>query len=596
MPIPKSPKRGAFAGRPERQPANFDDMSKSPTELKAEILRLTREYSAMVHSGQRPGDDTAHAPWRPGQTIPYAGRVFNQDEVEAAVGSTLDFWLTLGPEGEAFEKEFAALLGVKFSLLVNSGSSANLVALASLTTHKLPSPKRVQPGDEVITVAAGFPTTVSPILQLGAVPVFIDNDPVSGNIRVDQLESAYVAGKTKAVMIAHALGNPFDVGAVLAFCRKYDLWLIEDNCDALGCTYSLPVSKAKTLGLDHLLKLAEANGCSPDGPSGAAESPTGGRAYSPKVPFIRSGILTAYTGTFGDISTQSFYPPHHLTMGEGGAVNIISRPPLKTYAESFRDWGRDCWCASGKDDSCGKRFQWQLGELPKGYDHKYIYSHLGYNLKPLDPQAAIGRQQLKKLPAFIEARKQNWEILRAGLADLEDVFEFTLPTHATRWIPPSERSTTGLTALSSQPLASTFDLNFDWDSSGCRTDTSWFGFMIRVKPTAPFSHTDLGRHLDQHKIGNRMFFGGNLLRQPVFVQLRKDRPEALRLVSADGRALTPAQRENELKASVNGAASSPLPGADAIMNQALFLGTYPGLTAEMLGYEIEIVRKFVRGN
>ena len=568
-------------------------MSKSPPELKAEILRLTREYSALVHTGQRPGDDTAHAPWAPGQTIPYAGRVFNQDEVEAAVGSTLDFWLTLGPEGEAFEKELASLLGVKFSLLVNSGSSANLVALAALTTHKLPSHKRIQPGDEVITVAAGFPTTVSPILQLGAVPVFIDNDPVSGNIRVEQLESAYAAGKTKAVMIAHALGNPFDVRAVLAFCRKYDLWLVEDNCDALGCTYSLPVAEAKALGLDHLLKLAETNGCSPDGSPRSAESPTSGRAYSPKAPFIQNGILTAYTGTFGDLSTQSFYPPHHLTMGEGGAVNIISRPPLKTYAESFRDWGRDCWCASGKDDSCGKRFQWQLGELPKGYDHKYIYSHLGYNLKPLDPQAAIGRQQLKKLPTFIEARKRNWEILRAGLADLEDVFEFTLPTHATRWIPPSVRSTSGLSALSSQPSASTFELNFEWDSSGCRTDTSWFGFMLRVKPSAPFSHTDLGRHLDQHKIGNRMFFGGNLLRQPVFVQLRKDRPEALRLVSADGGALTAAQRELELKASINDPAASPLPGADEIMHRALFLGTYPGLTPAMLEYEMQVIREFV---
>ena len=541
-------------------------MSKSPPELKAEILRLTREYSTLVHTGQRPGDDAAHSPWQPGQTIPYAGRVFNQDEVEAAVGSTLDFWLTLGPEGEAFEKELAALLGVKFSLLVNSGSSANLVALATLTTHKLPSPKRIQPGDEVITVAAGFPTTVSPILQLGAVPVFIDNDPVTGNIRVDQLESAYVAGKTKAVMIAHALGNPFDLGAVLSFCRKYDLWLIEDNCDALGCTYSMPIAQAKALGFTE---------------------------NSPGIP-TSSTHITRYTGTWGDVSTQSFYPPHHLTMGEGGAVNIVHRPPLKTYAESFRDWGRDCWCASGKDDTCGKRFQWQLGELPKGYDHKYIYSHLGYNLKPLDPQAAIGRQQLKKLPAFIEARKRNWEILRAGLADLEDVFEFTLPTHAIRWIPPSERSTSGLSALTSQHSASTFNLNFDWDSSGCRTDTSWFGFMLRVKPTAPFSHTDLVRNLDQHKIGNRMFFGGNLLRQPVFVQLRKDRPEALRVVSADGRALAPAQRELELKASVNGAAASPLPGADAIMNQALFLGTYPGLTRAMLDYEIEAIRQFVR--
>jgi CDP-6-deoxy-D-xylo-4-hexulose-3-dehydrase len=555
-------------------------MNRTPAELKAEILRLTREYSALTHRANRPGVEAAAA-FIPGvTTVPYAGRVFNEDEVEAAVGSTLDFWLTLGPEGEAFERELAALLGVKFSLLVNSGSSANLVALAALTTHKLPAHKRIQPGDEVITVAAGFPTTVAPIIQLGAVPVFIDNDPATGNIRVDQLESAYAPGKTKAVMIAHALGNPFDLSTVLTFCRSHDLWLIEDNCDALGCTYAMPMALAKTLGLDHLFKLAEAN-------ANHNASLSTDRAQL-KLPAILDGNLIAYTGTWGDLSTQSFYPPHHLTMGEGGAVNIVAKPPLKTYAESFRDWGRDCWCASGKDDTCGKRFQWQLGELPKGYDHKYIYSHLGYNLKPLDPQAAIGRQQLKKLPAFIEARKRNWETLRAGLADLEDVFEFTLPTHATRWVPPVERklSSTG---------SGTFDFDscFAWDGSGCRTDTSWFGFMLRVKPSAPFTHTDLGRHLDQQKIGNRMFFGGNLLRQPVFVQLRKDRPEALRVVAADGRALPAEQRELELKASINGAAPSPLPGADAIMNQALFLGTYPGLTSTMLAYELQVIEAFV---
>ncbi|MBW8782341.1 MAG: lipopolysaccharide biosynthesis protein RfbH [Verrucomicrobia bacterium] len=545
--------------------------------------------------------------WRPGQTIPYAGRVFDQDEVEAAVGATLDFWLTLGPEGEAFEKELAALLGVKHSLLVNSGSSANLVAFAALTTHKLPPHKRIQPGDEVITVAAGFPTTVAPIIQSGAVAVFLDNNPVTGNIRPEQLESAFVAGKTKAVMIAHALGNPFDLGAVLEFCRKRDLWLIEDNCDALGCTYSLPVEKAKSLGLDHLLKLAEANSVQVTSSGSSFEPCTGTGDLNFKIPFVKNGILTAYTGTFGDISTQSFYPPHHLTMGEGGAVNIISKPPLKTYAESFRDWGRDCWCASGKDDTCGKRFGWQLGELPKGYDHKYIYSHLGYNLKPLDPQAAIGRQQLKKLPAFIEARKQNWETLRTGLADLEEFFDFTLPTHAVRWLNPSERHGVQVSSSSSgseDPCTGTGNLNFascfEWDSTGCRTDTSWFGFMLRVKPTAPFSHTDFARHLDEKKIGNRMFFGGNLLRQPVFVQLRKDRPDAIRVVTADGRALTSSELELEMKSSNANLNSglelkaSPLPGADAIMNEAIFLGTYPGLTAEMLAYEIQVIRDFVK--
>ncbi|MCF7687626.1 MAG: lipopolysaccharide biosynthesis protein RfbH [Cephaloticoccus sp.] len=494
-------------------------MNNTPQELKTEILRLTREYSALMHGANRPGIDNT-TPFIPGQTtVPYAARVFNADEVEAAVGATLDFWLTLGPEGAAFEQELAALLGVKHSLLVNSGSSANLLALATLTTHKLPAGRRLVPGDEVITVAAGFPTTVAPIVQIGAVPVFIDNDPVTGNLQVDQLEQAFSTGKTKAVMIAHTLGNPFDLGAVLEFCQRHDLWLIEDNCDALGCTYSLPLARAKALGFTE---------------------------NSPGLP-VDGTHITRFTGTWGDLSTQSFYPPHHLTMGEGGAVNIISRPPLKTYAESFRDWGRDCWCPSGKDDTCGKRFQWQLGELPKGYDHKYIYSHLGYNLKPLDPQAAIGRQQLKKLPSFIEARKCNWETLRAGLADLADVFDFSLPTHATGWGPAG----------------------FAWDSSGCRTDCSWFGFMIRVKSTAPFTHTDLAHHLDAKKIGNRMLFGGNLLRQPAFVQLRKDRPQALRVVGE-------------------------MTGADELMQRALFLGTYPGLTESMLAYEMDVIKAFVR--
>jgi CDP-6-deoxy-D-xylo-4-hexulose-3-dehydrase len=500
---------------------------RSPAELKAEILRLTREYSDQMHRANRPAE-FQNIPFVPGKTvIPYAGRVFTADEVEAAVSSTLDFWLTLGPEGEAFERELAELLGVRHSLLVNSGSSANLVAVSALTTHKLPAHKRLQHGDEVITVAAGFPTTVTPILQCGAVPIFVDNDPITGNIRPEQLELAYQPGKTKAVMIAHALGNPFDLGSVLEFCRRHDLWLVEDNCDALGCTYAMPIDRAKALGITE---------------------------NSPGIPADGTHI-TRYTGTWGDLSTQSFYPPHHLTMGEGGAVNIISRASLKAYAESFRDWGRDCWCASGKDDTCGKRFGWQLGELPKGYDHKYIYSHLGYNLKPLDPQAAIGRQQIKKLPAFIDARKRNWEVLRAGLDDLRDVLDFTLPTHAVRWIPPAERRGSG---------SQRFEDCFEWDASGCRVDASWFGFMVRVKPTAPFTRPDLAKALDAAKIGNRMLFGGNLIRQPAFVQLRKDRPEALRIVG-------------------------DLKGADHIMNESLFVGTYPGLTKGMLDYVVEVI-------
>jgi CDP-6-deoxy-D-xylo-4-hexulose-3-dehydrase len=497
----------------------------SPTALKAEILRLTREYSRLMHQANRPGAERG-VPFVPGETpVPYAGRVFTEDEVEAAVGATLDFWLTLGPEGEAFEKELAAFLGVRHSLLVNSGSSANLIAISALTTHKLPAHKRIRPGDEVITVAAGFPTTVAPILQCGAVPVFIDNDPVTGNARVDQLELAFSPGKTKAVMMAHTLGNPFDLGAVLEFCRRHDLWLIEDNCDALGSTYSLPLARAHALGF---------------------------KENSPGIP--SDGItITRYTGTWGDLSTQSFYPPHHLTMGEGGAVNIVHRAALKSYAESFRDWGRDCWCASGKDDTCGKRFQWQLGELPEGYDHKYIYSHLGYNLKPLDPQAAIGRQQLLKLPRFIAARKRNWELLRSSLTHLEEYFTFSLPTHATAWQgqPP--------------PLAS----SFTWEPMGSRADVSWFGFMLRVRPTAPFTHSKLGRHLDLNKIGTRMLFGGNLLRQPAFVQLRRDSPSALRI-------------------------AAPLSGADLIMNEAIFLGTFPGLTPAMLDYIVQTITAFVK--
>ncbi len=295
-------------------------------------------------------------------------------------------------------------------------------------------------------------------------------------------------------MMAHTLGNPFDLHAVTEFCRKHGLFLIEDNCDALGSTYD-------------------------DKP----------------------------TGTFGDLSTQSFYPPHHITLGEGGAVNIVNNMLFKVLVESFRDWGRDCWCASGVDNTCGKRFGWQLGELPEGYDHKYIYSHLGYNLKPLDLQAAIGLEQLKKLPRFTQARIENWNYLRRGLADLGDVFDFVLPTHATAWT----------------------SNGFAWDASGHRSAPSWFGFMLMVRSSAPFKKPELAKYLDQHKIGNRMLFGGNLLRQPAFVTLRQERPEAFRVVGE-------------------------LTGADRIMNEALFVGTYPGLTQPMLDYMIETIHAFVK--
>ena len=445
-------------------------------QLRTEILERTRELIRLRE---------APKPFAPGvTTVPYAGRVYDEDEVAAGVDSMLDFWLTLGPHGDAFEKELATVLGVKGTVLTNSGSSANLLAFAALTSHKL-GERRIRPGDEVITVAAGFPTTVAPIIQCGCVPVFIDVDPLTMGPRCDQLEEAFVKGRTKAVMIAHALGNPFDLGEVTRFCRDKGLWLIEDNCDSLGSTY--------------------------DGKP---------------------------TGTFGDLSTQSFYPPHHLTLGEGGSINIVRDPKLRILVESFRDWGRDCWCPSGKDDTCKKRFQWQLGELPKGYDHKYIYSHIGWNLKPLDPQAAIGRQQLKKLPRFIQARRDNWQTLRRGLADLNDRLDFMLPAHASGWTPGG----------------------YTWQAGKPLSDPSWFGFMMLVKPGGAVDRTGLARALDAAKIGNRMFFGGNLVRQPAFVQLKADSFGAAFRVVGD------------------------LAGADRVMNEALFVGTYPGLNQQHLGH------------
>lgn len=437
-------------------------------ELKAEILRLTRDYAAQAH-GPRP--------FTPGaQDVFYSGRVFDADEVEAGVSSMLDFWLTLGSEGKKFEAELAARLQVAQCVLTNSGSSANLLALSALTSDKLGA-HRIERGDEVITVAAGFPTTVTPIVQCGAVPVFIDSDPRTLNARVDQLEAAH-SPRTKAVMMAHTLGNPFDLSAVLEFCQLHDLWLIEDSCDSLGSLY--------------------------DG---------------------------APVGSFGDLSTQSFFPAHHITTGEGGSVNIVRDRKLGALVRSFRDWGRDCWCAAGEDNCCGKRFGWQIGELPAGYDHKNTYRHLGYNLKPLDPQAAIGRQQLKKLDGFNAARRANWQTLRAGLADLDHVFEFTEATP--------------------------------------RSHPAWFGFALHVRPEAPFTLNDLTTELSRARIGHRMLFGGNLTRQPAFTTLLRDQPGAFRVVG-------------------------DLAGADHIMNRCLFLGTYPGLTPAMLEYMLETLHAFTR--
>ena len=454
-------------------------------ELRSEILARTREFISLREVAK---------PFIPGKSVvPYAGRVYDADEVEAGVDSMLDFWLTLGKHGDFFEKELATFLGVKGTVLTNSGSSANLLAFAALTSHKL-GERRIRTGDEVITVAAGFPTTITPIIQCGCIPVFIDVDPVTMGPRLDQLEAALVKGKTKAVLIAHALGNPFDLDEVTRFCRDNGLWLIEDNCDSLGSTYG-----------------------------------------------------NRLTGTFGDLSTQSFYPPHHMTLGEGGSVNIVRDAKLRVLVESFRDWGRDCWCPSGKDDTCRKRFEWQLGELPKGYDHKYIYSHIGWNLKPLDPQAAIGRQQLKKLSHFITARRANWQALRSGLSDLEDSIEFMLPAHASGWRKDG----------------------FSWQIGKTRSDPSWFGFMMLVKGGA-VARTKLARGLDAAAIGNRMLFGGNLTRQPALVQLKHDtQGKGFRVVG-------------------------DLSGADRVMEQAIFVGTYPGLKPEHITHMIETIRLHIR--
>jgi len=389
-------------------------MPETSEQLRAQILALVKHYHAATF---------AERAFIPGQTpIPFGGRVFDATDMTTLVDSALDFWLTAGRFANQFERAFAGFFGVRDCLLVNSGSSANLIALSCLTSPHL-GERRLKPGDEVITVAAGFPTTVNPTIQNGLVPVFVDVHVPTYNIDVSQLEDAR-SERTRAVMIAHTLGNPFDLGAVSDFVRRHDLWLIEDCCDAVGATY-------------------------------------GGR----KV------------GTFGDLATVSFYPAHHMTMGEGGAV-LVDQPRLTKLAESFRDWGRDCWCSPGKDNTCGKRFDWQLGELPCGYDHKYIYSHIGYNLKVSDMQAAVGVAQLKKLPAFIEARRRNFRLLHEGLRPLE---EFLILPEAT---PNSE--------------------------------PSWFGFPIAVRPGAPFSRNQIIRYLEERKIATRLLFGGNLTRQPAY--------------------------------------------------------------------------------
>ncbi|WGU93816.1 lipopolysaccharide biosynthesis protein RfbH [Paenibacillus dendritiformis] len=383
--------------------------------IRLDILSKVEGYYNLFHKKNEEFDPET-------TSLSYGGRVFDEKEMRNLVDSSLDFWLTAGRFNKQFEKEFAEFLGVRYALLTNSGSSANLLAFSALTSPKL-GERRVKPGDEVITVAAGFPTTVTPIVQNGAIPVFIDVELGTYNIMVDKIEEA-ITPKTKAIMVAHTMGNPFELDKVMDIANKYNLWVVEDNCDALGSTFN--------------------------------------------------GKLT---GTHGHIGTSSFYPPHHMTMGEGGAV-YTNDPKLKMIIESFRDWGRDCWCPSGCDNSCKKRFGWELGSLPYGYDHKYTYSHIGYNLRVTEMQAAIGVEQLKKVPSFAQARKNNFNRLLQGLRELDQYF--ILPK-ATK-----------------------------------NSDPSWFGFILTLRDGVNFTKNEIVNYLESNRIQTRMLFAGNLIRQPAF--------------------------------------------------------------------------------
>ncbi|WP_409341779.1 lipopolysaccharide biosynthesis protein RfbH [Paenibacillus sp. MBLB4367] len=430
-------------------------MAESVEQVRKNILEQVRNYYRL-HWPERtfePGKDA----------VPVSGKVFDEEELDYLVDASLDFWLTTGRFSEQFEREFARFIGTRYAILTNSGSSANLLAVSALTSPSL-GDRRLQPGDEVITVAAGFPTTVNPIIQNGLIPVFVDVHIPTYNIDVSLLEQA-VTDRTKAIVIAHTLGNPFQLDEVLRVAKKHRLWLIEDTCDAVGSEY-------------------------------------GGQRV----------------GTFGDMATVSFYPAHHITMGEGGAV-LTSNPLLKRIVESFRDWGRDCWCDPGKDNTCGRRFACKLGELPEGYDHKYTYSHIGYNLKITDMQAAIGVAQLKKLPGFIERRRENFAYLYQGLSELQDVLVLPEPT--------------------------------------ANSNPSWFGFPITVRNSSSLGRNQLIEKLEGAKIGTRLLFGGNLLRQPAYSGIRHQ-------------------------------VSGSLTNSDRIMNRTFWIGLYPGLTREMLEYVVAV--------
>jgi CDP-6-deoxy-D-xylo-4-hexulose-3-dehydrase len=427
--------------------------------LKNRIDRITNKLAKLAINSK-------HLPKKfvPGAVhIPVSGKMFGYSELVAAVSASLDFWLTSGPYTEIFEKELSNYIGVRNALMVNSGSSANLLAISALTSSKLGN-RALLKGDEVITVAAGFPTTVAPIIQNGLTPVYVDVELETYVATVDKIKEA-ITSKTKAIIMAHTLGNPFNVVEVKKVCNENGIWLIEDNCDALGGTF-----------------------------------------------------LEKKLGSFGDISTLSFYPAHHITTGEGGAV-LTNKPVLKPLLESFRDWGRDCWCAPGCDNTCAKRFDWKLGNLPAGYDHKYIYSHLGYNLKSGDIQAAIGSAQLEKIDMFVNRRRDNWDYIRFGISDLDDFFILPKATE------------------DSKP--------------------SWFGFALTVKPRNEFTRNYVIEKLEQHKIGSRLLFGGNLINQPAFIG-------------------TPMRIIGDLK------------NTNTIMNNTFWIGVWPGLSKQMLDYIIEI--------
>lgn len=433
---------------------NTKDGVKLNDELSSDITQLVEAALNSRH---------AKKPFIPGESdVPVTGKVFGHAELTAAVESSLDFWLTAGPYTAKFESQFAKTVGMRHAFMVNSGSSANLLALTSLTSPKH-AERALKPGDEVLTVAAGFPTTVTPILQNNLVPVYVDIDLETYVANETALESA-IGPRTKAIMMAHTLGNPFNLNLVQELAKKHNLWIIEDSCDALGGTYH-----GKNLG------------------------------------------------SFGDLSTFSFYPAHHITTGEGGAV-LTKKAFHKTIVESFRDWGRDCWCPPGCDNTCLKRYEWQLGDLPSGYDHKYTYSHLGYNLKSGDIQAAIGLAQLEKLNNFIGSRKKNWAYLHDHLKDLEEFLILPKPTE--------------------------------------NSEPSWFGFALTVKDNSPVSRNDLVMKLNEMKIGTRLLFGGNLLRQPAFIGTPR------RVIGS-------------------------LINSDIVMNNSFWVGVWPGLTEEMLSYVVE---------